>query len=308
MRYNGAMDNATTTSPQEPPKELSKEPPQLVLISGLAGSGYSTALNVLEDVGYSAVDNLPLALVDKLISIEVETAGRRLAVSLDGRTSGFDERGVLDLMDDIRRRLGHHVKLIFLSAEDDVLYRRFNATRRHHPFNENGDLMAAIREDWAHMAPIEAIADISIDTSGVSPTEFRSSLLSQLGLNDAHQMPVLIQSFSYRFGIPQDADMMFDMRFVENPHWQPGLAAKTGLDKDVQEFLMARQSFQDALTHISGLLKTALPKFNAEGRPKFSIAVGCTGGKHRSVCTAVMLARIINDLGYQTVVSHREIG
>ena len=281
--------------------------PQLVLISGLAGSGYSTALNVLEDIGFSAVDNLPLALVDKLISLEVETAGRRLAVSLDGRTSGFDADGLVNLMTDIRRRLGDGVKLIFLSAEDDVLYRRFNATRRHHPLDDQGDLMAAITEDRRRMALVEDIADIAMDTSGASPTQFRTALLNKLGLGEWRKMPVLIQSFSYRHGLPQDADMVYDMRFVDNPHWQVGLAAQTGLDQDVQQFLDQTESFVIAINQLKDMLGHVLPKFDAEGRPKFSIAVGCTGGKHRSVYSAVKLAEIITRMGFEATVTHREL-
>jgi UPF0042 nucleotide-binding protein len=288
-------------------KDTQQTEPQLVLISGLAGSGYSTALNVLADMGYFAVDNLPLALVDKLISLEVETEGRRLAVSLDGRTSGFDEESLADLMADIRRRLKDGVKLIFLSAQEDVLYQRFNATRRHHPLDRTGDLKSAIREDWSRMGPIESLADISIDTSAASPTQLRSSLLLQLGLDEKSKLPVLIQSFSYRYGIPQDADMVLDMRFVENPHWQPGLAAQTGLDKDVQAFIGNSKVFTDAMKNFSSFLKIALPRFAEEGRPKFSIAVGCTGGRHRSVFAAVKLAEMIEAMGHETAVTHREI-
>ena len=284
-----------------------KDAPQLVLISGLAGSGYSTALNVLEDVGFSAVDNLPLALVDKLISLEVETAGRQFAVSLDGRTSGFDPDGLVNLMTDIRRRLGGRVKLIFLSAQEEVIYRRFNATRRHHPLDQGGDLIAAIREDGLRMAPLEEIADIAIDTSGASPTQFRQTLLRQLGLDKTRKMPVMIQSFSYRHCLPQDADMVFDMRFVDNPHWQADLAKQTGLDKDVQAFLEASEAFQKAIIHLKNLLDEALPRYDAEGRPKFSIAFGCTGGRHRSVYTAELLAKMITSSGYEVVVSHREL-
>ena len=281
--------------------------PQLVLISGLAGSGYSTALNILEDVGFSAVDNLPVSLLDKLISQEIEMAGRQLAVSLDSRTSGFNPKQMMPLMDDIRRRLGAQVKLVFLSAQEDVIYRRFNATRRHHPLDKGGDLMTAIHQDSILMAPIEAIADITIDTSGASPTQFRASLLNQLGLNQTKAMPVLIQSFSYRHGIPQDADMVFDMRFIDNPHWMPELSTQTGLDDDVQAYLASQDSFRDAMGHIEGFLKTALPRFRDEGRPKFSIAVGCTGGKHRSVFSAVTLGEISSAMGFETVITHREL-
>ena len=281
--------------------------PQLVLISGMAGSGYSTALNILEDVGFSAVDNLPLSLLDQLISLEVEVAGRQLAVSLDGRTSGFDPSGLVDLTQDVRQRLGAHVKLIFLSAQTDVLYRRFNATRRHHPLDQTGDLMAAIHQDSERMSPIESIADIAIDTSDASPSQFRDALLRQLGLLQQGKMPVLIQSFSYRHGIPQDADMTLDMRFIENPHWHHNLAVQTGLDKEVQDFIAKSKTFSQAMANLENLLKDALPRFDQEGRPKFTIATGCTGGRHRSVFTALSLEKIISKMGYEVSVTHRDL-
>lgn len=278
----------------------------LVLISGLAGSGYSTALHILADAGFSAVDNLPLALVDQLISLEIEMSGRRLAVSLDGRTSGFDSSQVTPLLEDIRKRLGDRVKLIFLSAQEDVIYRRFNATRRHHPLDHDGDLRLAIRQDWARMSAIESLADSAIDTSNVTPAQFRVALLGQLGL-ESKRMPILIQSFSYHHGIPHDADLVFDMRFLSNPHWQPELAAQTGLDKDVQDFLKNQEDFQRTFENIKDLLKTSLPRFKDEGRPQVTIAVGCTGGRHRSVFTAITLAAAIKKMGFETILSHREM-
>ena len=280
---------------------------QLVLICGLAGSGYSTALNVLEDNGFSAVDNVPLALVDKLISLEVETASRRLAVSLDGRTSGFDADGLMQLMTDIRRRLGTAAQLVFLSASDDELYRRFNATRRHHPLDDGGGLTAAIAEDWRRMAPVRGAADVAIDTSSTSPTDFRAALLGQLKLMPAGPIPIYIQSFSYRGGIPTDADMVLDMRFLDNPHWQPGLAEQTGLDDGVQAFLTASPSFAPAMAALKDMVSLALPRFAQEGRPQFSLAVGCTGGRHRSVFAAVTIAGMVEAMGHAAVIRHRDL-
>ncbi|MCE2517866.1 MAG: RNase adaptor protein RapZ [Alphaproteobacteria bacterium] len=273
---------------------------QLVLICGLAGSGYSTALHVLEDNGFSAVDNVPLALVDKLISLEVETAGRRLAVSLDGRTSGFDAAGLAQLMADIRRRLGDAARLVFLSASDD-------ATRRHHPLDDKGDLMAAIADDWMRMAPVQGSADVAIDTSSTSPTDFRAALLGQLQLMPPGPLPVYIQSFSNRGGIPRDADMVLDMRFLDNPHWHPGLEQQTGLDDGVQAFLTDSPSFAPAMEALKNMISIALPRFSAEGRPQFSIAVGCTGGRHRSVFAAVKMAEMVKTMGHAAVISHRDL-
>ena len=293
------------------------EKPRLVLIAGLAGSGYSTALNILEDAGFSAIDNLPFSLVNQLISLEVETGGRQVAVSLDGRTSGFRVKGLHDLMIDLKNRLPGQVQLVFLNASEQELARRFNATRRHHPLDEHDaandaarGLADAIHRDWELMAPIGEIADITIDTTGSNPTNFRSLLLSQLGLGDdinPLQMPVFISSFSYRHGIPQDADMVLDMRFLDNPHWQDGLAALTGRDAPVGDFISGNPAFHRWMTALTTLLEETLPRFAQEGRPQFSIAFGCTGGRHRSVFAAETVAQVIRSMGHQVSLNHRQI-
>lgn len=296
------MAKSSSSPAQDPSPDL-----KLVLISGIAGSGSSTALNILEDIGFSIVDNLPLALIDKLISIEVEMAGRKVAIALDGRTSGFKASGLMTLMGDIRQRLGDGLKLVFLSASDDELYRRFNATRRHHPLDDSGDLMKAIADDWSRMGLIESKADIAIDTSNTNPTDFRALLLSQLGLAPMRRIPIYIQSFSYRNGIPRDADMVLDMRFLPNPHWQSGLAKKTGLDEEVQEFLSSSLGFMPALEAIEKMISISLPALSREGRAQFSIALGCTGGRHRSVAAAISLAKLIEEMGHEVDIKHREL-
>ena len=293
------------------------EKPRLVLIAGLAGSGYSTALNILEDAGFSAIDNLPFSLINQLISLEVETGGRQVAVSLDGRTSGFHVKGLRDLMIDLKNRLPDQVQLVFLTASEQELARRFNATRRHHPLDEHDaandaarGLADAIHRDWELMAPIGEIADITIDTTGSNPTNFRSLLLSQLGLGDDNTslpMPVFISSFSYRHGIPQDADMVLDMRFLDNPHWQDGLAALTGRDAPVGDFISGSLAFQRWMAALTTLLEETLPRFAQEGRPQFSIAFGCTGGRHRSVFAAETVAQMVQSMGHQVSLNHRQI-
>lgn len=291
-------------------KLASPLPPKLVLIAGLAGSGYSTALNVLEDVGFSSIDNLPFAMINQIISLEVETGGRNLAVSVDGRTSGFDAHGLAALMDDIRHRLGDEVKLVFLTASEVELARRFNATRRHHPLgNHSGDtgegLPEAIKKDSEMMQSIADIADIIIDTSGTSPTHFRSSLLSQLNLIEGQKLPIFVSSFSYRNGVPENADMVMDMRFLENPHWAPDLAPLTGKDAPVQDFIMKSPEFEKFITSLETMIKMMLPRFNEEGRPQFNIAFGCTGGRHRSVFAAEATAQFIRAMGHHVQVHHK---
>jgi len=283
---------------------------RLVLISGLAGSGYSTALTILEDVGFLAVDNLPLALMDNLISIEVETAGKIVAVSIDGRTSGFDIDGLAGLLVDARRRLGGQVSLVYLTADDGELYRRYNATRRPHPLSPQYpgfSLAEAITRDREDMERLEKIADILIDTTRSSPSDFRGILLDKLGIITQDVLSVTVQSFSYRRGVPQDADMVLDMRFLKNPHWEEGLTELTGEDGAVAAFIEKDPAFGPFMDAAMAMLEKTLPRYHQEGRPGFVLATGCTGGRHRSVFAARMLADMLKSRGYSTRLNHREI-
>lgn len=287
-----------------------EESGRLVLVTGQAGAGYSTALNVLEDRGYLAVDNLPLALVSQLLSIEVETAGKKVAVSIDARTSGFDLSSLESFVSDARKRLEGRVQMVFLTASQDELYRRFNATRRSHPLNRTAEvsgLKEALELDWQRMAPVERLADANIDTTGTSPAEFRQALLSCIGDLPRSQLPVKVESFSYRKGIPTDADMVLDMRFLENPHWAPGLAEQTGKDAAVQEFIRKDPAFDRFMDGLENLLTEALPRFAGEGRPRFSLATGCTGGRHRSVFAAISIAQRLEQHGYTVRLNHRDV-
>ena len=283
---------------------------RLVLVTGLAGAGYSTALETLQDVGYLAVDNLPMAMVSQLVSLEVEAAGKKVAVSIDGRTSGFDASKFGSLVEDLRNRLGDRLRMVYLTASHDELFRRYNATRRHHPLSISGEakgLAGALELDGQRMSPLNPIADADIDTTDSAPSDFRRTLLAAVGEASAEPLPVQVRSFSYRKGVPADADLVLDMRFLENPHWAPGLAEKTGLDKEVQAFIRKDPSFKDGIAHLGKFLKLALPKFSAEGRPQFSIATGCTGGRHRSVFAALELAAMLEKMGHPVQLSHRDI-
>ena len=283
---------------------------RLVLIIGLAGAGYSTALNTLQDKGYLAVDNLPMALLSQLVSLEVEAAGKKVAVSVDGRTSGFDASALEGLMADLRDRLADRVGMVYLSASREELFRRFNTTRRHHPLSVDGTaegLTEALELDWQRMEPLGPIADASIDTTATTPAEFRQALLAAVGEEAAQPIPALVESFSYRKGVPADADLVLDMRFLENPHWTPGLAEKTGLDGEVQAFIRRDPAFKDGMAHLKGFLELTLPRFSAEGRPQITIATGCTGGRHRSVFAALELAAMLEGMGHPVKLRHRDI-
>jgi len=292
--------------------KLAAKPPskKLVVICGLSGSGLSTASHFLEDAGYTAVDNLPLFLFDQLISREVEANGRHLVVSIDARTSGFAADSLLALMSDIRRRLGDQVMLIFLTTSEAELIRRFNAARRHHPLTRIegiADLASAISRDSERMKSIDAKADLVIDTTGSVPADFRRRLLQEIGADIHELMPIEIKSFSYRDGLPDEVDLVFDMRFLVNPHWSAHLAEATGRDQEVQDFICLDPAFDAFMEHLKKQLDVILPLYQKDGRPQCRIGFGCTGGRHRSVFAAEYVAEYLRGKSYDIRLSHQKL-
>ena len=292
--------------------KLAAKPPskKLVVICGLSGSGLSTASHFLEDAGYTAVDNLPLFLFDQLISREVEANGRHLVVSIDARTSGFTADSLLALMSDIRRRLGDQVMLIFLTTSEAELIRRFNAARRHHPLTRIegiADLASAISRDSERMKSIDAKANLVIDTTGSVPADFRRRLLQEIGADIHELMPIEIKSFSYRDGLPDEVDLVFDMRFLVNPHWSAHLAEATGRDQEVQDFICLDPAFDAFMEHLKKQLDVILPLYQKDGRPQCRIGFGCTGGRHRSVFAAEYVAEYLHGKSYDIRLSHQKL-
>ena len=281
--------------------------PKLVLVTGVSGAGHSTALKILEDYGFAAVDNLPLALVDPLVALEVETSGRMIAIGLDARTSGFSAVAVKRLVENLRKRLGDGFNMVFIGAAHNDLMRRYNATRRQHPIQDQPDLASAINADMARMDAIEPLATVVIDSSGLAPAGLRRALLGRLGLDDPQLMPVTVVSFSYRHGVPDDADQIVDMRFARNPHWDHQLRDMTGLDDPVAAFLRADTDAMTVLDHIKITLDIMLGRMQAEGRPQMTLGFGCTGGKHRSVWAAREVAGWLSEKGYKVTIRHREL-
>jgi len=282
-------------------------PLRLVLVTGVSGAGHSTALKILEDHGFAAVDNLPLALVDPLIALEVETGGRQIAIGLDARTSGFSKTALDTLTRNLRKRLGGQFRMVFVTAAHGDLMRRYNATRRQHPLGAGQSLDAAISADMERMDDINAIADVHIDSTGIAPVDMRRLLLERLNLAPDTAMPVHIISFSYRYGLPDTADQIFDMRFAKNPHWDDGLRAQTGLDKDVAAFIAADPVASDLLHHIKHILSETLVRMRYEGRPHITIGFGCTGGRHRSVWGARQISDWVAEQGHPVELTHREL-
>ena len=284
-----------------------KPPVKLVLVTGVSGAGHSTALKILEDYGFAAVDNLPLVLVDPLIALEVETGGRSIAIGLDARTSGFEADSVARLVQNLARRLGDGFKMLFISADHVDLMRRYNATRRQHPLGQDLDLDKAVRADMKRMRDVEALANIVIDSSGLAPADLRRVILGSLKLADATPLPVHILSFSYRHGLPETADQIIDMRFAKNPHWDNALRELTGRDDEVAAFLAKDEAATTVLHRLQEMLTLMLDRMKEDGRPNFTLAFGCTGGKHRSVWAAAQMAKWIEAQGHPVYLHHREL-
>ena len=286
---------------------MNDDTPRLILVTGASGAGLSTALNILEDCGIKAVDNLPLAMIDALVAMEVEAGGHSLAIGLDARTTGFSVGAVETLVSNLRRKFADRFTAIYLVASQDDLLRRFNATRRQHPLVASGSLAGAIAADLDRMENVAPLADIRLDTSATKPSDLRQSLLASLGIAEAFQINLRLLSFSYRRRIPDHSDMVIDMRFAENPHWVAGLRAQDGRDDEVASFLNEDETAMSVLNSLQAMLTGMLPRMSREGRPLLTIAFGCTGGQHRSVWAVETMASWLRDEGYDVKVAHREL-
>ena len=280
-----------------------------LFVTGLSGAGKSQSLHVLEDLGYFCVDNLPIPLVPSFSALSRERSGEisRVAIGVDIRERGFlkEFRETFDAL----RADGHEVSLLFLDAGDDVLMRRFSETRRPHPLSLSAGLplLEAIREERSRLSALRKRADRVVETGRLSTAELRIVLGKAYGSADPEEgLTVYLLSFGFKFGLPMDADLVFDVRFLPNPNYEEALAPLTGLDGPVWEFLLARGA-PEALEELGTFLKKLLPRSAAERRSTLTLAIGCTGGRHRSVGMTVRLAEILSREGYALRVAHRDI-
>ena len=277
----------------------------VLLVTGMAGAGRSSALNTAEDLGYEAIDNLPLALIPSLVVGENE---RPLALGVDLRTRDFSIVRLLEASDALRTTPGLDLRLIFLDCADAVLLRRFSETRRRHPLAVDRPLAQGIETERRLIAPIKSRADLVIDTSALHPADFRRLLVGHLSLKGGAQrgLVVFVTSFSYRYGPPREADLVLDVRFLRNPHYQAGLRAHTGRDPAVAAFIAEDPAFQPFFEGLTVWLQPLLPLYQAEGKSYLTFALGCTGGRHRSVFVAERLARWLTERERQVVIAHRD--
>lgn len=281
-----------------------------VLITGQSGAGRSTALHALEDFGYVAVDNVPLPLLSDLMR---STAGNSaamaapLAFGIDTRTYGFDPGELVRRLRELRQRNDLAPRLLFLAADTETLQRRYTESRRPHPMAPDRPVIDGIIEERKQMDLVRDSADVMIDTSALSPHQFKQILAGHFALDHTPGMRVAIMSFSFRRGLPREADLVFDARFLKNPHYVTGLKPLTGRDAAVTAFIATDPDYQPFLGRLQDLIGPLLPRFDAEGKSYLTIAVGCTGGKHRSVAVAEHLADWLRKAGRSVSLSHRDV-
>lgn len=279
---------------------------RVLVVTGLSGAGRSTALNALEDMNCEAVDNLPIRLMPTLIQ-QGPAAGRGLAIGVDVRTRDFDAAAFAQEIGGLRASVESPIELVFLDCANDVIARRYTETRRVHPMASDRPLADGIAAERRLLSPLRDGADIVIDTSHTNIHEFGRLLRDRLVGVPVGEANVLVTSFSYRNGVPRDADMVFDVRFLRNPHYEPALRSGTGRDAEVGAYIAADPDFDGFFERLTDLLALLLPRFNEEGKSYLTIAIGCTGGQHRSVYVTERLRDWIAGRATKVDVRHREL-
>lgn len=278
---------------------------QVVIVSGLSGAGKSTALRQFEDMGWEIADNVPLPLLEPMI--QQSAGGFHLALGVDTRTRGFSADEVLHLIKRLRENMHENVHLLFLDCDEAVLQRRFTETRRRHPLAMDRPVADGIRQEKEQLSGLKNVADLRIDSTNLSLPAFKQLLTGHFKLQQSSRLSVTVQSFSYKFGVPREADLMFDVRFLRNPHYDTSLRPKTGQDTEVVAFIEQDITFDAFFAQLSDLLGLLLPRYAEEGKSYLTIAVGCTGGRHRSVCIAEKIHDLVANNGYFANLIHRDL-
>jgi UPF0042 nucleotide-binding protein len=279
---------------------------QLVILTGLSGSGKSTVLKTFEDLGYYCVDNLPVQLIPVFSELHVYGGAdiNRAALLIDAR-EGEQLKKLPEVYKQIHRDFG--ATLVFIEASDDSIVRRFSETRRPHPLGRHRSVSESLRREHELMAPIRKLADIIIDTSRFNVHELRQFIVQRFQSRVRPPLLISVVSFGYRYGIPMDADLVFDVRFLPNPHFVPDLRKFSGKDRKVARYIASFPQTKQFLRRIEGLLFYLLPHYIREGKSYLTIALGCTGGRHRSVMMADSVARALSGRGYTVKAVHRDL-
>ncbi|WP_240330676.1 RNase adapter RapZ [Sphingorhabdus sp. Alg239-R122] len=283
----------------------------IMLVTGLSGAGKSTALRTLEDLGWEAVDNFPIRLLGRLLETPLPAAtGIRhapLAIGFDSRTRGFDPEAIIRKVESLNSKTHLSISTLYLDCSGAELERRYNETRRPHPLAKDRLASNGIALEREMMQPLRDWAEHIMDTTAFAANELQQAIREQFMLEEDRQPTLTITSFGFARGMPPVADLVFDMRFLRNPHWDSQLRPLTGQDKAVGEYVRQDKAFEEAYCRILDLISFLLPRYAAQGKAYVNIAFGCTGGRHRSVFTAEQMAKDLRDAGFSPTISHRNL-
>ncbi|MDD2510202.1 MAG: RNase adapter RapZ [Syntrophomonas sp.] len=279
---------------------------QILIITGLSGAGKTQAINCLEDIGFYCVDNLPPALLFKFVELSMQSAGiKKVALVIDVRGGDFfpDLSLILEELEDSQI----NYQIIFLEASDEVLVRRFKESRRRHPLASSSRLLEAIQEERRILQELRGKAHLLIDTSNLSPRELKEKLDCRFSEDESVRFSASIVSFGYKLGLPMDSDLVFDVRFLPNPFYDPMMRTMTGKDSMVIDYVLDSSVTKSFMRRFLNLLKYLIPYYIKEGKTNLAIAIGCTGGQHRSVVLADYTGKQLEKMGYNVIVRHRDI-
>lgn len=278
---------------------------EVIIVTGPAGAGRTTAIKAIEDFGVEVIDNLPLNLFNRILS--GPPTGDRLAIGIDSRTRGFSVEALIEVIDSIAESKNYTPTLLYLDCRDSTLLRRYSETRRRHPASPDGSPLLGVKQEVETLRSLRDRADILLDTTELSPHHLRAELAGWFDKSGSKGLSVSVQSFSYKRGTPRAVDMMIDCRFLRNPHWDSTLRPLTGLVPSVGEYVSEDPLFKPFFEKLQDFVELLLPAYQAEGKAYFSIGMGCTGGQHRSVFVAEKLAAALAKKGWTVSTRHKEM-
>jgi UPF0042 nucleotide-binding protein len=279
----------------------------ILVVTGLSGSGKTTVIKALEDMGFFCLDNLPIVLLPKFLELRISSSSEisKVAVVIDIRAGEFLDEAP-GLIKDLRAQ-GYQIQVLFLDCEDQVLIRRFSETRRGHPLAKGRPLLEGIQQERSLLAELRAMSDLVIDTSSYNVHQLKEAIEVHLRSPASRRLQIMVQSFGFRYGVPANSDVVMDVRFLPNPYFVEGLKDRTGQDQAVAEFVLERAETQEFIRRLQDLVEWLLPLYVKEGKAYLTISVGCTGGRHRSVAIAERLATFFQGLDYSVNLHHRDI-
>ena len=290
---------------------MPRAPKDILLVTGMSGAGKSTVLKTLEDLGWEVVDNLPLVLLDRLLASPLPEGAdgdsRPLAIGFGAGTRGFKPERIVKRIKQLHDEHGHDVGTLFLDCAGSELERRYDETRRRHPLALDRPASDGIARERELLQPLRRWSNRLIDTTALSANELAQQVRTQFARAGLGEPVLSVISFGFARGLPPNADLVFDMRFLRNPHWEQALRPGTGLDADVAAYVAADPAYDTAMAQIEALLLTLLPRYRAEGKAYITVAFGCTGGRHRSVHVADRMASRLREAGFSPTVAHRDL-